>query len=276
MKVKSSRSYTDLSKTLLMLGILLCSVLSAIGQKERSLLREGNQAYDEEDFEKAATKYEEALEQNGSYGKANFNLGNALYRQGNLGEASKNYEKAAADAIEKEDKARAYHNVGNSFLNAARMLMQNPPQANDSVQPPDPQQLIKASIEAYKRALRNVPTDEETRYNLAYAQKLLDKNGGGGGEDQQDQQDKGDQEEEQEQQEQDKGDEGDEEQEQQQNDQGDEGEEEQQEQQPRPNEMTKEEAEQLLKALDNNEKDLQEKMAKDRMQGERIKIEKDW
>ena len=249
---------------------------SAHAQKERSLLRKGNKAYEQEDFEAAIKLYQESLEENGSYGKAAFNLGNGFYKKGDLGQASKQYEMAAADAFSKEEKANAFHNVGNSFLSAARHLMENPPQENDSVQAPDPQQLIRASIEAYKKSLRNVPTDEETRYNLAYAQKLL-KEGGGGGEGQDDnQQDQQNQDQQnQDQENQDQGDQ-DKQDDQQSNEDGDK-ENEQEQQSERPNEMTKEEAEQLLKALDKNEKDLQEKLAKDRMEkGEPVKIEKDW
>ncbi|NNK80881.1 MAG: tetratricopeptide repeat protein, partial [Flavobacteriales bacterium] len=229
----------------------------------------GNTHYEEEEYEEAIQLYQESKAVNGSYEKASFNLGNALYRSGNLGKASQEFEIAAAAAFEKDDKAKAFHNVGNSFLNAAKLLENAPPQESDSAEIPDPQQLIRASIEAYKKALRNNPKDEETRYNLAYAQKLL-KEGGGGGQDQQDQDQNQEEQENQENQENQNNDEGEQEQENQ-----DKGEQEEQNEQPN-NEMTKEEAEQLLEALDKNEKDLQEKLGKERVKGERIKIEKDW
>ncbi len=255
----------------------------SFSQKEKSLLRKGNKAYENNEYDKASEAYQKSLEADGSYGKASFNLGNSNYRMGSLGEAAKQFEVAAADAIEKPDKAKAYHNIGTSFLNAARMLMENPPEANDSVQPPDPQQLIQVSIEAYKNALRNNPKDEESRYNLAYAKELLQEGGGGGGQDQQEQE----QEQNEDQEDQDKGDKGDKEEEKKEgedgedgkeNEKNDKGDEEQDkgEEKPKEDQMSKEEAEQLLKALDKNEKDLQKKLGKERAQGEKIKIDKDW
>lgn len=263
-------------KSAMALFVMILVSLGGFSQLERSLLREGNEHFEEEDYENAIQLYQESKAVNGSYDKAAFNLGNAYYRTGNLGEAAKEYEIAAAGAFEKEEKAKAFHNVGNSFLSAAQMLMKAPPNAADSVQPPDPQKLIQASIEAYKKSLRNNPSDEETRYNLAYAQKLLKEGGGGGGgEDQQEQQDEGEQEKQDDQ----EGDEGDQEQEQEQQEgeSENEGQEKEEQQGEKPNnEMSKQEAEQLLEALDKNEKDLQEKLGKERVKGDRIKIEKDW
>lgn len=283
--MRSAIPYHFSMKTLIVFCLSMLAI-QAMGQKEKSLLREGNKAYEKGEFETASERYNESLEIDGSYGKASFNLGNAQYRSGALGEASKQYEVAAADAIDPADKAKAYHNVGNSFLNAARMLIENPPEPNDSVQPPDPQQLIKASIEAYKKALRNAPEDEESRYNLAYAQKMLSKDGGGGGgQDEQQQEQEQDQEQDEEQddekeggdkeQEKKEGEDGEDGKENEKNDQGDQ-EQDQGEQEPKDDQMSKEEAEQLLKALDQNEKDLQKKLGKERAKGEKIKIDKDW
>ena len=115
------------------------------------------------------------------------------------------------------------------------------------------------------------PKDEETRYNLAYAQRLLDKEGGGGGQDQQQQEQ---QDQEQQQDEKKEGDKGDQSKENP-KDEGDK--QDQQKQEPKNGEMSKEEAERMLNALDQQEKDLQEEMGKERMQeGKPIKIEKDW
>ncbi|MDA0714413.1 MAG: tetratricopeptide repeat protein [Bacteroidetes bacterium] len=230
-------------------------------QKEKSLLREGNGAYESNDLASATLRYQEALSIAPSYGKASYNLGSSLYRLQQLGEAAKQYEIAAADAIDKGSKSDAFHNLGNCFLNTAIALKANPVPPSDTTDTPDPQQLLGASIEAYKKALRLDPKDEETRYNLAYAQRLLDKEGGGGGQEQQQDEkkegDKGDQSKENPKDEGDKQD--------------------QQKQEPKNGEMSKEEAERMLNALDQQEKDLQEEMGKQRMQeGKPIKIEKDW
>lgn len=257
--------------TALFCALALLVSMGLRAQKEKSLLREGNGAYESNDMASATLRYQEALSIAPSYGKASYNLGSSLYRLQQLGEAAKQYEIAAADAIDKGSKSDAFHNLGNCFLNTAIALKANPVPPSDTTDTPDPQQLLGASIEAYKKALRLDPKDEETRYNLAYAQRLLDKEGGGGGQDQQQQEQ---QDQEQQQDEKKEGDKGDQSKENP-KDEGDK--QDQQKQEPKNGEMSKEEAERMLNALDQQEKDLQEEMGKQRMQeGKPIKIEKDW
>ena len=55
---------------------------------------------------------------------------------------------------DKERLAAAYHNTGNALLSDKK---------------------IEESINAYKMALKNNPKDNDTRYNLAYAQMMLKK-----------------------------------------------------------------------------------------------------
>lgn len=253
--------------------LMLGTSLDSLAQEERITLRKGNSSFEDGDYQSAISKYEEALDMDKNYGKAYYNKGNAHYRSNEIDAAVQEYELAASNAEDPLQESQVYHNLGNCYLNAARALMNQPPNPNDSVQPPDPQQFVRASIETYKKALRKNPADEETRYNLAYAQQLLEEGGGGGQDQQQNQQQ--DQEQQQDQQEQDES--GEDEQEQQDQQQG-EDEQEQQGQQPQPDqgEMSKEQAEQMLKALDQQEKDLQDQLGKERIQGERIKIEKDW
>ena len=106
------------------------------------------------------------------------------------------------------------------------------------------------AIEAYKESLRNNPADHETRYNLALCQKLLkDQEQQGGNNDQQQQQQQ-QQEKQQEQQE-------------------------QQNQQQDENQMSKENAEQLLRSAMQDEKDVQDKVKKQQVLKGR-KLEKDW
>jgi len=254
-------------KGIILIILLLTSIFS-MAQSEKSLLRKGNENYKSDDMAAAAQKYQEALEQSPGYGKASYNLGNAYFKMQQLGEAAKQYEVAAADAIDKDQKSDAFHNLGNCFLNMGIALKQNPMPPNDSVQPPSPQQMFQASIENYKKALRLDSRDEESRYNLAYAQNLLDKEGGNGSQDQQKQDQKKD-EKKDEKKEGDKGEDGKE-------NPKDEGKDKEQPE-PKPGDMSKEEAERMLKALDQQEKDLQEDLGKERIQkGKPIKIDKDW
>ena len=117
------------------------------------------------------------------------------------------------------------------------------------------------AIEAYKEALRNNPKDNETRYNLALCQRQKKDNKGGGGQNQQNQ-DKQDQNKDKQKDQQDK------KQDQQQN--------QQQQQQPRNNQMSKENAERLLDAAVQQEKNTQQRLQKAMQQSPRRSLDKNW
>ena len=102
-------------------------------------------------------------------------------------------------------------------------------------------QKIDESIETYKKALRKNPTDLDTKYNLAYAQ-LLKKQ-----------------------------------QEQQQQNQDQNQDQQNQQQQPQQNKISKENAEQLLQVLQNDERQIQDKVKKiQAAQAKRARTEKEW
>lgn len=157
-------------------------------------------------------------------------------------EAMEQFEAASRVEKDKEKLAQIYHNMG-VILQSSKQLPQ--------------------CIEAYKQALRNNPKDDETRYNLALAQKQL--------KDQQQQQQNQDQQQQQQEKKEDE--------KQQQNKDQQEQEKKNQQNQQNPqqnqNEMSKENAEQLLKAAMQDEKDVQDKVKKAiQVQGQ--KLEKDW
>ena len=77
-----------------------------------------------------------------------------MYQNKNYKEAVPQYELAVKAAKDKFEKADGYHNIGNAMLE---------------------QKQYQPAVDAFKNALRNDPTDDETRYNLAVAQKLLEK-----------------------------------------------------------------------------------------------------
>ena len=150
----------------------------------------------------------------------------------------------AASRLEKDKKklAQIYHNMG-VILQSSKQLPQ--------------------CIEAYKQSLRNNPKDNETRYNLALAQKQLK-------DQQQNQQNQDQQQNKQDQKQDDK---------QQNKDQQDLNKKEQQQnpqqQQQNQNQMSKENAQQLLNAVMQDEKNVQDKVKK-QIQVQGRKLEKDW
>ena len=210
---------------------------------DRDYLRSGNKLYNDSLFIKAEVDYRKALEINPKSTDAMFNLANALLMQQKAKEAMEQYESVSKIEKDKDKLAQIYHNMG-VMLQSAKQLPQ--------------------CIEAYKESLRNNPKDDETRYNLALAQKQL--------KDQQQNQQNQDQQQQQQEQKEDKQDQNKDQQEQEQKDQQQQN---QQQQQQNKNEMSKENAEQLLNAVMQDEKNVQDKVKKQiQIQGK--KLEKDW
>ena len=197
-----------LQKTYITLLFLLVAS-SAFAQKtERDYLRSGNKLYNDSLFIKAEVDYRKALEINPKSTDAMFNLGNSLLMQQKAKEAMEQFESASKVEKDRDKLAQIYHNMG-VILQSSKQYPQ--------------------CIEAYKESLRNNPKDDETRYNLALAQKLL--------KDQQNQN--------------------------------------QQQQQQNKDEMSKENAQQLLNAVMQDEKNVQDKVKK-QLQIQGKKLDKDW
>ncbi|EPT33703.1 tetratricopeptide repeat protein [Phocaeicola abscessus] len=214
--------------------LLLMATGNVMSQKsDRNYLRKGNRLYKDSTYVKAEVEYRKALEHSPRSTDAMYNLGNALLMQQKTKEAMEQYESVSKMEKDNRKLAQTYHNTG-VILQSAKQYAQ--------------------CIEAYKQALRNDPSDDETRYNLALAQKLL-KDQQNQQQNQQNQQQKQDQ----------KEDKKDQNQKQQQ----------EQEQLQNKNEMSKENAEQLLKAVMQDEKEVQDKVKK-QIQIRGKKLEKDW
>ncbi len=232
------------------LSLLLCvGAGQALAQDktDRDYLRSGNKLYNDSLFIKAEVDYRKALELNPKSTDAMFNLGNALLMQQKAKEAMEQYESVSKIEKDKEKLAQIYHNMG-VILQSSKQLPQ--------------------CIEAYKEALRNNPKDNETRYNLALAQKLLK-------DQQQDQQNQQQEQQQQQEQKEDKQDQNQNQKEQEQKDQQQQQQEQQQQQQQNKDEMSKENAQQLLNAVMQDEKNVQDKVKK-QLQIQGKKLEKDW
>ena len=209
----------------------------ANAQSKKNHLRNGNDLYEDSLFNDAEMKYRKSLEKDQNYFSASYNLADAIYKQERYEESANLFDALTDDAKDKNEKAKIYHNLGNSLFK---------------------QQKLEESIVAYKDALRNSPTDEDTRYNLALAQKMLQQQQQNQEQQQNQQQDKEDEKEQQEQKEQEK-------------------QEQQKEQQPQEKEdMSKEDAEKMLEALQQQERELQEKLQKKKVKGKKVKVLKDW
>ncbi len=291
-------------KIRLLLSLLVFGMLSAHAQEDdaakeaeralqtsTNLTWEANKELTANDFTTAESDYRRAISKSEDNVVAPFNLGTAYYNRESFGEAFGRFKQAGEKAAEKPGKHKAFHNMGNVFMKNKE---------------------YQKAVEAYKEALRNNPSDEETRYNLALAKKMLEKeqdeqnnDQNQDDKDQQDQQDQKDQNQDQNNEgENDKKDEG-EQNEDENKDEGDDGENgenkpeensegdgdkkkeqeqkpnegdqpEDQKQQPRPNQLSKQQIQNLLEAMQNEEKKVQEKMEARKVKGKKIKNEKDW
>ena len=233
------------------ISVLALNAVTVSAQKaERKNIREGNELYKGEKYTESEIAYRKSLEVNPRSTEGTYNLGNALYKQGKFPEAAEQYQLIAGQEAKllatPEGKARlsqAYHNMGNIFMNSKE---------------------YGKAVEMYKQSLRLNSRDDETRYNLALAQKLLS--------DQQNQDQSQDQQNEEKEENKD----------QQQNEQQQQQQQDQQQnktqEQPQSNEqMSKDNAQQMLDAFLQDEKETQEKVKKAQMQQQqRRKTEKEW
>lgn len=209
---------------------------------ERNFIREGNKMYSERRYADAEKAYQKALQENESSLIAKFNLATTYLRQANVNDTTKNglleqsmnmLNEVAATA-DNALASKAYYDLGNIYYN---------------------QKNYAASVEYYKNVLRKNPDDDKARENLRLAQKQLkDQQGGGGGNNNDDKQNEK-QNQDQNKKKDDKG-----------QDQNKQNPNDKQAKQPPQNGMTKENAEQILQTMQNEEKNTQDKVNKAKMQ----------
>ncbi len=263
-------------RPLFLIIVVACFFVSAQESEIDNFIFEGNKKAGEKEYFFAETDYRKALSEAPERNEALHNLGNVHYENGNLNEASQRFFQAQKFASSKAEKHLAFHNMGNVFMKK--------------------KDYAKA-VEAYKNALRNNPNDDETRYNYALAKELLEKEKPQQQEDQQDQnndnqQDKQEQE--------NKDNKGEQDQENDQNDKGDNGEqkeqngepdekegdqspqnekpnqEKQQPSPPREGQLSPQQVQSLLEAMNNQEKDVQKKINAEKVNTAPVKRKKDW
>jgi Ca-activated chloride channel family protein len=215
----------------LMAMLVLPSLLFA--QNSNTLIQNGNYAYNKKEYDVAVDNYKKVADEEPANETAQYNLGNALYKKGDVEEALKAYDAAIKFSKSKSDQSGSWYNKGVSLQNNKK---------------------LPESIDAYKNALRLNPTDEDARFNLQKALLQQQKQ-----QQQKDQQDK------------DKKKPKDDKQ----KDQQPQDKNKDQQPKPQPSKMTKKEAEEKLKALLQQEKNLQNKLRKvDAASPD--KPEKDW
>jgi len=248
--------------------------VAVVKLEEKQVLRKGNDLFKERKYVDAEVKYKKALKQNPNYERAAYNLGNSVYEQNRFKDALPQYEFVSKSTKDKEIKSQTFHNIGNTTMKL--------------------KQYDKA-VAAYKNSLRLNPKDNETRYNLALAQKLLkdqqqknkdnkdknkddknqdknkDKNKDKNDQDKDQKKDQGDDKDKDK--DQDKGDDNKDKKDQ---DKGNNEQKDKQQQKPKPDQLSQQQMQQLLDAMNNEENKTQKKVNAQKARGKKSKNEKDW
>jgi hypothetical protein len=262
-----------LKRLVCFLLLFLIPVAGTLAQTENKLIRQGNRLYADQSYKDAEIDYRKSVDKNPESVPGRFNLGTSLYKQNNYQEAILSFDSVVSTNPDDKILSQAYYNLGNSMLK----FSQDSAGAQSNA--------LQGSIESYKQSLRLNPDDSAAKYNLAYAQRLLqrqqqqqqqqqDQNQDQKNQEQKSQDQQSQDQQNQDQQNQDQQSQDQQSQDQQSQDQQKQGQ--QQQQQSASREISKEDAERMLDALKNDEKATLEKLRRQQIKTQRVTIEKDW
>lgn len=286
MRINNNIFYSEGYKKLKLLSVFILtfsSLVSVIAQEKedrdiiesKKLLSDAGLEMKNGNFPLAEADYRKAISLNPKDEIGKYNLGTAYYNKEMNANAMQRFLQAASVASNKTEKHKAFHNLGNTFMNDKK---------------------YKEAVETYKNALRNNPTDDETRYNLALAKKMLEEEQKKGGDDE-DNKDKDNKENQNNKDKKDnkdnkEGDDGDEKEDKDKGNEkddkkeGDEKEdkgnpeqpkeEKKDRKQPVPGKLSTQQIKNLLEAMNNEEKKVQDKINAEKQKGIKIKNSKDW
>jgi Ca-activated chloride channel family protein len=228
------------AKTIVITGFFLAALLTGTplhssAQQANALIRSGNRYYKKKQIDPSQKEYQEAVRKAPDNPAANYNLGNTQFRKNNFAEATTSYETSIAHSSDNSTREKGLYNKGVALIK---------------------QKKLQESIDAWKKALKLDASDEDARENLQKALLDLKKQQSQQPKDQKNQKDQKDQ-----------------------KDPKDEkkkqDEQQQQQPKPQPSRLNKQQVEQLLKALQQKENDIQEKMNQTKVKST-TQPDKDW
>lgn len=249
----------------LLLYCLLLLPLVLPAQEKDKYLPDGNSEFAAKKYADAEADYRISQSKKAKNPIAAYNLGNSIYRQNAVAEAKPAFLKAIENTKDRSQKHQAFHNLGNVFM-----------KEKDYTQ----------AVEAYKNALRNNPEDEQTRYNYALAKKMLkdnppkkddkkddkkDKKDDKKNDKDKDNKDKKDDKKDGDKDKKDDKKDGDKDKKDQNKDDKDQG-----QPKPKPGGISKERVQNLMDAVNNEEKKVQDKVNARKVKGKPVQTEKDW
>lgn len=235
-------------KKIIVLLFILLSV-PAMAQLDKRSVRSGNRKFSKDKFKEAEILYRKGVLNDTTSVPGQYNLANALYRQEDYDGAGK-----ALDAVKEQESGASYN------FNAGDVALRKKD--------------YQAAVDAFRAALLKDPADMDAKENYIYAKKMLEnqQNQGGGNQNQDNNQDQNNQDNQQDQN-QDQQDNKDDQNKNQDQDQQNN----QQQQQPQDQKISRQEAQQVLRAIQAKEKETQDKVNKEKAeQLQSRQKEKNW
>jgi Ca-activated chloride channel family protein len=251
-RIKYIAENRGIFKIIILLTFLVVSA-SLNAQTDKKYIRKGNREFEKGKYSDSEISYRKAIDKNKESPDAVFNVGDALYKQKKYEEAGKQFVENANENNDKAKKSAGLYNLGNSMLKANK---------------------LQESIDAYKSSLKLKPDNKEAKYNLSYAQDLLQKQQEQQKKQQQQDKNKQDKNKDKKDQKKDQKDQNNENKDQQ-KDQDNKDQDKQQKQQQKQ-QISKEDAERLLNSLANDEKNVQEKVKLAKAQKSKVRTVKNW
>lgn len=253
--LKSNYKITKMKdlKSIFLLALFLFSFATKAQEKDK-YLPQANEAFEAKNYVEAEANYRISQSKFPKKAISSYNLGNTIYNINQPSEAKLSYMKAIEESKSRPEKHKAFHNLGNVFMKEKNYT---------------------AAVQAYKNALINNPSDEETRYNYALAKKMLKDNPPPKDDKKKDKKDK----------EKDKDKKDDKKEDDKDKDKKDDKKEgdgkdkkDDKQGQPKPKEggISKQRLENLLDAVNNEEKKVQDKVNAKKVKGKPVRTEKDW
>lgn len=238
----------------------------AIDKESNNLTFDGNIEFAENNLVEAESLYRKSISKDSLNLKAVYNMGNSFYKNELKDEAINQYRSSIKKTTDKDLLHKSFHNLGNVF-------MQNEDYQN--------------AVDSFKKALLNKPSDDETRYNYVLAKELLKNQQKNNKKDDKDKKNDKDKKEEKEKKndknkkdnkdkKDDKNKKDDKKEEEKKDNKSEKKNDNKENNNPKPNKISPEQLKNLLKAMDNEEKKVQNKVNKNKVKGSPIKNKKDW
>ena len=233
--------------------VSLSAQQTKINKESNNLTLEGNIEYVEDNLIEAEALYRKSISKDSMNLAAKYNLGNSFYSNKLNEEALNQYRLSIKNSYDKSTLHKSYHNLGNLYM-----------QSED----------YQNAMDSFKNALLNNPEDDETRYNYVLAKELLKNQDNNKKDDKDNKNDKDKKDNKENKKGEDKEDK--KEKDKQKNNRNNDTDNSDNNKKPRQNKISPNQLENLLKAMDNEEKNVLKKVNKNKMKGKPIKNKKDW